>query len=257
MNKNIDFEKLKNNLSNLDLARLLSVMIVLLMLGLTIISSVSAIPVGPSVIYNSTTNATIRPALAITTAGGSFTTLVLNTTGQTYRWKAYVGNVTGKLALSDSSNKSIFDWSLTSTTGEVYATRSSSAIDWTSVGCANTSVINNEDLTMNMTLTSPDTINKTFNNTIHRSFYVGLNYLQNSTCRAIATYVNGTAQAPSENAAFQEILLKDTSSNMIYTTLINNNTGGYNNQKYDFQMIVAENEYSINPTTYYLYVELV
>ena len=110
---------------------------------------------------------------------------------------------------------------------------------------------------MNMSLTSPDTINKTFNTSIHKSFYVGATRMANSSCRAIATYVNGVAQAPTESAVFQEVLLKDGSSNLIYTTLMNESTIGYNSQRYDFQMILAENEASSTPTTYYLYVELI
>ncbi len=239
------------------LSKILLVILLLSTLCLSIISFSSAIPVGPSIIYNSTTNATLRPATAITTIGGSFTTLVLNTTGQTYRWKAYVGNVSGKLILADATNKSIFDWTVTSVTGEVYATRASSSVDWSTIGCADGSLINNEDVLMNMSLTAPDTINKTFNNTLHKSFYVGTTRISNSTCRAIATYVNGTSQALSENAVFQEILLKDGASNLVYTTLVNSSNIGYNNNRYDFQMILAENEYSVTPTTYYLYVELI
>jgi len=231
--------------------------LLLFLFGLTIFSSATAIPVGPVITYNATTNATARPAAAIATVGGSFTTLTLNTTAQTYRWKAYVGNITGKLTLADATNKSIFDWTVSSVTGEVYATRSNSAIDWASVGCADNGLINTEDTVMNMTLTSPDTINRTFNNTVHKTFYVGTTKIQNSTCRAIATYVNGTPQTASENAVFQEILLKDGSSNLIYTTLVNASTLGYNNNKYDFQMILAENEYLSVPTNYYLYVELI
>ena len=108
-----------------------------------------------------------------------------------------------------------------------------------------------------MTSTNPDTINKTFLYTVHKSFYVGTIHIQNSTCRSIATYVNDTAQTVDENARFQEMLLMDTSSKMIYATLINQNTTGFNNQKYDFQMIVPEDEFKSTPTMYYLYVELI
>jgi hypothetical protein len=254
------FRRKEKGFNQRDSARFiknLSIVLLLLIFGLTLFSSVMALPVGPSLTFNSTTNSTPRPAVAITTAGGTFTTLVLNATSQTYRWKAYVGNVSGKLALADATNKSIFDWSVTSVTGEVYATRSNVAIDWSSISCADTALINNEDTYMNMSLVSPDSINKTFNNTIHRSFYVGTVNIPSSSCRAIATYVNGSAQIPSENAAFQEILLKDGLSNLIFTTLVNSSTFGYNNQKYDFQMILPENEYNPTPTNYYLYVELI
>ncbi len=239
------------------LAKNIFTILLVIMLGLTILSNATAIPVGPTILFNSTSNATQKPAAAITTAGGSFTTLLLNTTGQTYRWKAYVGNVSGKLALADATNISIFDWTVTIVTGEVYATRSSAAVDWTTMSCADPTLIDNEDTFMNMSLTSPDTINNTFNRTIHKSFYVGATRIANSTCRSVATYVNGVAQAPTENAVFQEILLKDGSSNLIYTALMNESTIGYNNQRYDFQMLLAENEYNPTPTTYYLYVELI
>jgi len=255
MRKNVK-SSLKSSIDN-NIFKILFTILLLSIIGFTIISSVMAIPVGPTITFNSSTNATPRSAVSITTAGGSFTTLVLNTTGQTYRWKAYVGNVSGKLVLADATNTSIFDWSITSVTGEIYATRNSTAIDWTNISCADTASINAEDVYMNMTLTSPDTINKTFSNSIHKSFYVGTTKIQNSTCRAVATYVNGTAQALSENAVFQEILLKDGHSNVVYTTLVNSSSIGYNNQRYDFQMILAENEFKPVSTTYYLYVELI
>ena len=248
--------KQKEKESGLVAASSIFTLLLLTFLGIIVISSVTGVPVGPNILYNSTVNGSPPSAAAITTYGGSFTTLVLNTTGEDYRWKAYVGNVSGKLALDDASGKSIFDWTVGSVSGEVYATRSSS-IDWSTIDCADTGTVESEDTSMNMTLTSPDTINKTFSNKVHKSFFVGTTLIQNSTCRAVATYINGTAQAISENALFQEILLKDGSSKLVYSTLVNQNTTGYNNQKYDFQMIVAENEYQVSPTTYYIYVELV
>lgn len=248
--------KVDRKVPEMRLSQILFTVLLISLFGIALISTATAVPIGPAVIYNSTTNSTPRPAAAITTAGGTFTTLTLNTTGQTYRWKAYIGNVSGKLVLADATNTSIFDWSVTSVTGEVYATRSSSSIDWTTVSCAGNALINNEDVSMNMSIISPDTINNTFNNTVHKGFYVGGTWVQNNTCRAIATYVNGVAQTPSQSAVFQEVLLTDSSSNLIYTTLMNENTIGYNNQRYDFQMILAENEYQATPTTYYLYVEL-
>jgi hypothetical protein len=214
-----------------------------------------AAPQGPIITFNSTETIAPQPATAITTAGGSFTTLILNATQQTPRWKAYVGNVIGRLVLDDATLRSIFDWTLASVTGEVYASRNGS-IDWASVVCANQSTIINEDAALNMSQNNPDTINRTFGNKIHKSFYVGTKLIQNSTCNAIATYVNDAAQAPSENANFQEILLQDNIGRMVYSTLINQNVTGFNTQKYDFQLIVAENEYQSAPTTYYMYVEL-
>lgn len=215
-----------------------------------------AVPSGPTILFNSTENATPKPAAQITTAGGSFTTIILNASSQTPRWKAYVGNVTGRLVLADATNSSIFDWRLTSVTGEVYSTRNTT-IDWSTMACGDMNAIVNEQTDLGMTGSTPDNINRTFNTTTHRPFYVGLQLIQNSTCPAISTYVNSTRQTVSESALFQEILLMDGSSRVVYTTLINQSSVGFNGQRYDFQMIVPENEFQSNPTTYYLYVELI
>ncbi len=227
----------------------------LVMVFILCASSVYAAPQGPTITFNSTETPTPQPATQITTAGGSFTTIVLNATQQTPRWKAYAGNVTGRLVLDDSTSRSIFDWSLASVTGEVYASRNGS-VDWASITCVNQTTILNEDTFLNMSQSNPDTINRTFVNKVHRGFYVGSTFIQNSTCNAIATYVNDTAQASSESANFQEILLQDNTGRMVYSTLINQNATGFNLRRYDFQLIVAENEYQSTPTTYYMYVEL-
>lgn len=247
--------KTLRNLSEKGINALLLVLVLL-----SILSSISlvvhALPVGPTILFNATDNATPRAAAQITTAGGSFTTLSLNVTSQTPRWKAYVGNVTGKLMLADANNKSIFDWTVTSVTGEVYATRASS-VSWSGIACVNSSVLSTEEIGLNMSESLPDTINRTFSSTVHKTFYVGTVRVQNSSCRSLATYVNGTAQTMTENASFQEIMLRDSASNAVYATLINQNATGFNNQKYDFQMIVPENEFQDIPTTYYMYVELI
>ena len=42
-----------------------------------------------------------------------------------------------------------------------------------------------------------------------------------------------------------------------YTALIDQNTGGFNNETHDFQMIVAEDGSDEESTTYFFWVELV
>jgi len=242
------------DMHNLQFILLLSM---LLLAMLPLYSGITlAIPSGPSIITNTTYDIAPRPAATITTVGGSFTTLLLNATTQTPRWKAYVGNVTGQLVLDDSNNKSIYNWLVSSVTGEVYATRNST-IDWSTIQCAANESILAEDDALHMSQANPDTINNTFVNNVHRLFYVGSSLITNSSCRAISTYVDDAAQSVSENAVFQEILLEDDSSRLVYASILNQNTTGFNGQKYDFQMIVAEDEYLTAATPYYLYVELI
>jgi hypothetical protein len=214
----------------------------------------TAEPGGLQVIQNSTETATPRSAANITTAGGTFTTLLLNATTQTPRWKAYVGNVTGSFKLDDANNFTIYDWNITTIAGEVYASRNTTIV-WSSIRCAVNSTLIVEQNALNISTTKEDSINRTFNNTVHRGFYVGTRFIGNSTCRAIATYVNSTRQAAAENATFQEILLDDTQS-FVYVTLLESKVQGYNNNRYDFQMIVAESEYTTSPSPYYFWAEL-
>ena len=69
-----------------------------LFVGLALVSH--ATPSGPTVTFIS--NETKQPSAArmINTTGGSITTVVLNATTQDTRWKAYVGNVSGKTAVA-------------------------------------------------------------------------------------------------------------------------------------------------------------
>ena len=169
--------------------------------------------------------------------------------------KAFVGNITGKLTLDDSTSSTIYDWDLTTITGEVYATRSSS-ITWANVACADNTVLNAEETSINFNDAKVDSINNTFNETIHKEFMVAGTTITNSTCRAIATYVNDEAQTVDENADFQEVLLDDN-SNLIYAGLLEQDATGYDgNSTFDFQIIVPDDETSGVDTTYYFYAEL-
>lgn len=216
---------------------------------------VLAAPTGAELLDNVTETVAPTSAGSLTTAGGSFTTLVLNATTQTPRWKAYVGNATGTFTLRDALNASIYDWGQASMTGEVYVSRDSSP-EWASVECANETSIAAEESFLNHTATSIDSISSTFNESVHRGFWVGTERITNSDCYAIATYVNSTAQTPDENADFQEVLLQDAAASLIFTGLIDQDAQGYDNSLYDFQLIVPEDEFSSTPTTYYFWLEL-
>ena len=54
-------------------------------------------------------------------------------------------------------------------------------------------------------------------------------------------------------------MLLDDGVSVVYTSILENSTYGFNNQTYDFQMIVAENALEGNQpnTAYYFFVELI
>lgn len=229
--------------------------ILLILIAATLMHQALAEPTGATIVSNTTQTITPAAAGSSTTAGGSFTTLILNATTQTPRWKAYVGNVSGSVGLRDANNQSIYDWGTTSTGGEVYASRNNS-INWAGITCAQNSTIITEQTALNHDYTDVDSINNTFNTTTHREFYVGTTQIVASSCRAIATYVNNAAQTVDENADFQEILLQDDTNITIFTTLLDQDTVGYDGNTYDFQLIVPEDETADPPSTYYFWLEL-
>lgn len=225
-----------------------------ILLFLLTVSFATSLPSAPVVNYVSNTTYTSTAVNRSMDAKGTITTVTLQATQQDYKWKAYVGNVSGTVALRDANGQAIYDWNTGTPAGEVYVSRFSN-INWNSVSCANQASVDAEQTGISMSSSAADNINSTFNYTTHASFNVSTTSI--SGCRSTATYINGAQQVMGSGASFQEILLRDNSTgSLVYTTLINDNTVGYNGQAYDFQLIVGENESSTIPTTYYFWVEL-
>ncbi|MCX6711162.1 MAG: hypothetical protein NTZ02_03685 [Candidatus Woesearchaeota archaeon] len=241
--------------SNGRIVNALAFIIVIIAMALLPAAALAA-PSGPQIIFNSTDYGPSGSNTLINTSGGTISTINLYGLTQNPHWKAYVGNVSGKLALQDSSNYSIYDWTVTTVSGEAYASRFNT-ISWTKIACANATNISLEETALNITASSDDSISKTFSSKTHRSFYVGNVLIANSTCFSTATFVNNASQAMNESMKFQEVLLTDTSS-LVYVSLLENKSSGYNTQKFDFQMIVPD--YGIQQGSnvpYYLYLELI
>ena len=216
-----------------------------------------ATPSGPIVTFISNETKQVAAARIINTSGGTITTMRLNATTQNPRWKAYVGNVTGSLVLDDANDNTVFDWTLTSVSGEIYATRSSASINWTGANCSNSTIISLEDKALNQT-SRDDNITKTFSTQSHRGFFVGTREILQNTCFSVHTYVNSTSQ----QSLFEEVILydgtNDTNGNIIYATPLEQDAYGFDNITYDFQMIVPEvglPSWS-SSTAYYFYVVL-
>jgi len=227
------------------------------LVGLLILSRlVLALPSAPGINYISNSSAVSGLHNRSEDAKGTITTVVLSANQQDYKWKAYIGNITGKVALDDANGKSIYDWNLgTSSGGEVYVSRYSN-INWGSIGCANPASIAAEHTALGISGSAADSINATFNFTTHKPMTVGTNPVLNG-CPSTATYINDVQQSMSSSALFQEVLLRDTSSGeMIYSTFIESAQTGYDNSPHDFQLLVAENESATVPNNYYFWVEL-
>jgi len=234
--------------------RIMQFIIILLLLTLPLVVAQVQQPGGPDSMTNvSSQSPAPTGGYSLTTAGGTITTININATTQNPHWKAYVGNISGRLALQNANNNSVYEWNITSTEGEIYATRKSSIVDWNSIACANLAQIQADEASLNMTSSSEDSIVNTFNKKSHAAFYAGLTSVAADSCNSTNMYVNGAASGD-----FAEVLLYD-GSYMVYAALVENSVTGFDGSSYDFQMIVPDSglEGSQAPEEYYFYVELI
>lgn len=243
----------RNHVPEIYSGRLISLILFALTIAALAVHLASAVPVGPTVVFNSSETSTPASAAMINTTGGSITTVVLNATSQNLRWKAYVGNVSGRLTLDDAGQSTIFDWTLAAVVGEVYATRSSDTISWAYVNCSNQSAIAGEEVALNHENNPDDNISATFSTQIHDDFYVGSRLINQNTCYSLHPYINDSSQSD----YFEEILLDD-GTNIVYASILEQDMFGFDNRTYDFQMIVPEDGSPgfSGSTGYYFYVEL-
>lgn len=211
-------------------------------------------PVGGSITSSSSDPGYSVSPVSRSDEGGTFTTMNLDATQQNYAWKAYIGNISGTLVLDDSNSKSIYGWSLSTLTGEIYASRWDN-VTWSSISCADATTIGNEESAVNMNAADVDSISNTFADTDHSAFTVAGTSL--SSCPYTATYVNDTSQTVDASSLFQQILINDSSSYMVYASSLEEDVQGYDNSStFDFQVILPDDDISGQQTTYYFYVEL-
>lgn len=212
-------------------------------------------------ILNLTGNSSLNP----NTAGGFIFTVNITGKTQNTRWKAFVGNASGKLTLDDSLGATIYDWTLSSVSGELYATRFSSTVNWSGIGCANLNITEEENRLLNHT-SKDDNITATFGVVTNKALVVGTKTLAANSCRTLNIYLNSTTNVLD---TFEESILYDqnfsgfngsgTIGNLVYTQNLENVQRGYGNTStYDFQIVVPERGESgwTSATPYYFYIEL-
>jgi hypothetical protein len=245
---------------------------------LSYICFVSAIePTGSSIneISSSTTIADI--ATGIPAIAGNVTELSISGFSTTQSWQGYFGNVTGTITLSDSGDNSMYNWSLASPQGEIYASTNNS-LAWDYIQCFNFDADGTyADDTLNIGGTSQhgtnlsileemfgiaaddvDGVNETFTllGTGHNTFYTNNIEFSEGECRSTQIFSNsGTG----EDNKFEEVLLYEpTTRSIVFTSLLNEDILGFDDRTHDFEMLVLENGHATDTltTTYYFWVEL-
>ncbi|MBU0756687.1 MAG: hypothetical protein KKF44_01360 [Nanoarchaeota archaeon] len=189
-------------------------------------------------------NLTLDPS-QINAQAGNVTALNINQSKVTDIWQGYYGNISGSITLDNANNKTFYDWSYASTSGEVYASRSSIS-SWDMVNCSNDAFKEAEDSTLGITSTWVDSVNSTFTST-GPSFGVASATVNN--CPGAQAYNNLGV------ATYWNVLL-NVSETPVYVSVINDDADAFDGAgTADFELMVPTT-YSSGTATYYFYAEL-
>ena len=234
-------------------------------------------PFGANVGQNSSVRAIPDNATSIPAMAGNVTELSISGFSATQSWQGYFGNVTGTIQLADAADNVMYNWSLASPKGEIYASTNNSIV-WNYVQCLNfdsdgtyaddkSNAGGTSQHGTNLTILESmfgietddvDGVNETFNllGTGHKLFYTNNLQFSPGQCRNTQIFSNS---GHGESSKFEEVLLYEpTTYSVIFTSLLNQDTLGFDNNPHDFEMLVLENGHltDTQTTPYYFYVEL-
>jgi len=198
---------------------------------------------------------------------GNVTQLTIFGEQQTDHWVGYFGNITGEIILDNADNWTMYEWAgITYPEGEVYAANDS-VTNWGAIMCINLSSNHpgfncsgqNEEC-LNVTeletyfgieADDADGFDETFNRTL-AMIMIGEKPLYN--CSKTNLYINDTIQ--NQNDWNETLLTINNTATVIFTAIIQDDMWGFNNQTWDFQIMVTDDGSDEQATTYYMYIEL-
>ncbi|MBD3252414.1 hypothetical protein GF386_01655 [Candidatus Pacearchaeota archaeon] len=203
----------------------------------------------------------------------------------TQNWQGYYGNVSGTIYLADASDNVLYNWSLASPEGEVYAANESS-VTWTNIQCFNFTAtgtyaddssqrgatsfygmnLSQLENSTDIEWDDVDGVNETFSlagthesgdGLTHDLFYT--NNLEFNAGECLSTHLFNHSGSGADSQ-FQEVLLYDPDNQVVVFTSIldEEDVSGFDNEYHDFEMLVLDDGHGtdLDPTIYYFYVEL-
>lgn len=181
---------------------------------------------------------------------GNVTEITLSGFSNTQAWQGYFGNVTGTIQLADSSDNVLYNWSLASPEGEVYAS-TSNTITWGSMVCADQTVQSGLETTFNIATDDVDGVQETFLLDDHAAFFTNSIEFTLGECNNTKLYNDAGA------GTFDVVLLHD-GTNTVFTSILQEDVTGFDAATHDFEMIVLEDGHGtdVATDTYYFWVEL-
>jgi hypothetical protein len=250
------------------------ILILVFLLNISLILAVE--PFGATVVNISSIRAPADNATSIPAIAGNVTELSITGFSTTQSWQGYFGNVSGTIQLADASDNIMYNWSLASPEGEIYASTNNS-IAWNFVQCLNfdadgtyigaetpgdtnahgTNLAILEGM-FGIASDDVDGVNETFTllGSGHDTFYT--NNLEFSAGECRNTQVFSSAGYGEDNK-FEEVLLYEpTTYSVIFASLLDEDIFGFDNNPHDFEMLVLEDGHLTDTSTtpYYFWVEL-
>ena len=227
-------------------SKMFSILIIII-LAIFAITKVRPDPTGGVITVGNSSRGTNPNPQTANAQAGNVTQLNINASRITEIWQGFFGNISGQITLENSAGSRFYDWSISQMTGEVYGTRNT-ITSWSEINCTNSSQWEAEETLLNIPSAATDGVNETYNATSHPGFLVGTRLL--TGCRSTRPY-NSTGQ-PGE---FWNVLLNSNSTNLVYTSILADNSNGFDNTTVDFELMVPTDRAS-GTATYYFYAEL-
>ncbi len=255
------------------------VKLILLTVLILQISFVLAVqPFGANYTQINSTRALADQAESIEAQAGNVTEINIIGFTTTQTWQGYFGNISGTIQLADALDNVMYNWSLASPQGEIYASTSSS-ISWENIQCLNytadgtrsdesgnggttsqygTNLTQLESL-FNIDSDDMDGVDETFNlqgENTHNTFYTNNLEFSEGECPNTRLFSNAGL---GEDDKFEEVLLYEpTTQSVVFASIINEDVMGFDNRSHDFEMLVLEDGHDTNTATtpYYFYIEL-
>jgi hypothetical protein len=223
----------------------------IIILAVAIIMSIIVIadpdPLGATVTEGASSRGTNPAAQTTEAQAGNVTSLNIDQTRITNIWQGFYGNVSGTIVLESAGGSNFYDWSITEVTGEVYATRNT-VNDWSTINCTNSSQWEAEESTLNIPSSVTDGINETYYQTSHPNFLVGTREM--TGCPSTRPY--NSSGLPGE---FWNVLLNTNSTNVVYTSILVDNSNAFDDTIVDFEILVPVDR-DTGTATYWFYAEL-
>jgi len=250
--------------------------------GILVLAMFAILPLANAVVTGGSVSAGTPQTAPNDTAGtdeayaGNVTELTVSGFTTTQTWQGYFGNVSGVIQLADNNDNVLYNWSLASPAGEVYAS-TNQTITWGNVQCLNftatgtqtgdtagggTSVTGTNLTTLesqfNVASDDVDGVNEPFSLLgPHDLFYTASQQFSVGECLSTLVY-DSTGTGVDNN--FEEVLLYEpTSTSVIFTSILDEaDTSGFDSGFHDFEMLVLEDGHGVDvtSTTYYFFVEL-